>query len=87
MRFTFDPVKSASNREKHGIDFTTAQELWEDADFLEIPARSVSEPRWLIVGRINGRTWAAIVTRGAMVTRIISVRRARPDEENLYEGT
>ena len=87
MRFTFDPVKSASNREKHGIDFTTAQELWEDADFLEIPARSMSEPRWLIVGRINGRTWAAIVTRRAMVTRIISVRRARPDEENLYEGT
>ena len=87
MRFTFDPVKSASNREKHGIDFTTAQELWEDADFLEIPARSVSEARWLIVGRINGRTWAAIVTRRAMVTRIISVRRARPDEENLYEGT
>jgi uncharacterized DUF497 family protein len=26
MEFEFDPLKSASNREKHGVDFIQAQE-------------------------------------------------------------
>ena len=27
MEFEFDPLKSASNREKHGVDFVQAQHL------------------------------------------------------------
>ena len=38
--FEFDPAKSRSNRNKHGIDFVDAQELWNDPDVLEIPART-----------------------------------------------
>lgn len=87
MYFEFDPAKSAANLAKHGIDFDQAQVLWEDEDHLEIPARTQDEPRWIVLGQINGRAWAAIVTRRGRAVRIISVRRARAEEESLYEGT
>ena len=30
MEFEFDPAKSESNLEKHGVDFVQAQQLWQD---------------------------------------------------------
>ena len=86
MRFEFDPAKSRSNREKHGIDFEQAQALWDDPDLLEVPARSVDEPRSLVVGRIRGACWSGIVTYRRDAVRIISVRRSRKEEVDLYEG-
>jgi uncharacterized DUF497 family protein len=84
--FEFDEAKSRGNKKKHGIDFIEAQELWNDADLLEIPARTEREPRWLFIGRIGQRVWSAIVTaRGANI-RIISVRAARREERDIYEG-
>lgn len=85
--FEFDPGKSASNLAKHGIDFERAQALWADENYLEIPARTHDEPRWIVLGQIEGHVWAAIFTRRRRVIRIISVRRAREAEESLYEGT
>ena len=87
VRFEFDPGKSASNLTKHGIDFERAQALWADENYLEIPARTHDEPRWIVLGQIEGQVWAAIFTRRRRVIRIISVRRAREAEESLYEGT
>jgi uncharacterized DUF497 family protein len=86
MAFEFDPRKSAANLEKHGIDFVEAQRLWEDPDLLEIPARTEDEPRWLIIGRIDGKLWSAVVTSRSDAIRIISVRRSRDDEVALYES-
>lgn len=87
MPFDFDPPKSAANKAKHGIDFVDAQALWEDPDYIERPARSAAEPRVQIIGRIAQTTWSAFVTfRHEETIRIISVRRARPDEEKLYRG-
>lgn len=87
MRFEFDSAKSAANMAKHGIDFEHAKSLWSDENYLEIPARTEDEPRWIVLGLIDGRVWAAIVTRRDEAIRIISVRRARREEESLYEGT
>ena len=84
--FEFDPGKSRRNREKHGIDFYEAQELWEDPDLLEIPARTEDEPRSLIIGRIDDKYWSAIITYRDGSIRIISVRRSRPEEVELYES-
>ncbi len=86
MNFEFDPAKSEANSQKHGIDFAAAQELWQDGNRLEIPARTVDEPRSIVIGQIKGKVWSAIVTfRGANI-RIISVRRARDEEKELYES-
>lgn len=86
MRFEFDPAKSDSNRAKHGIDFVEAQALWDDRTHTIRKARDDGEARWMVVGRIEGRMWSAIVTYRPDTVRIISVRRARPAEEALYEG-
>ena len=84
MEFEFDPVKSASNLRKHGIDFVDAQALWQDPDRLEIPARSIDEPRVQVIGRIGNRVWSVFTTTRAGRVRIISVRRARDEEEEAY---
>ena len=84
--FEFDERKSQANLEKHGIDFVDAQLLWRDADLIEIPAKTTDEPRSLIVGRIAGKHWSAVVTPRAGSIRIISVRRSRIEEVAIYEG-
>jgi uncharacterized DUF497 family protein len=38
VEFEWDPDKSARNEAKHGIDFLSAQELWEDENRIEIHA-------------------------------------------------
>ena len=85
MEFEFDPSKSQANRIKHGIDFVAAQALWDDPALLEIPARTLDEPRWLVIGRIQRKHWSAVITRRAEAIRLISVRRSRPEEIQLYE--
>jgi uncharacterized DUF497 family protein len=84
--FEFDPAKSAANLEKHGIDFEEAQALWADEALIVAPARAEDEARWLAVGRIGGRHWTAVYTLRREAVRIISVRRARGDEVDAYQG-
>lgn len=86
MPFEYDERKSAVNAEKHGIGFDRAQALWLDPDLLVVPARTDDEPRSLALGRIGGRHWAAVFTQRGEHLRIISVRRARKKEVELYEG-
>jgi hypothetical protein len=86
MDFEFDESKSHANKVKHGINFVEAQALWEDADLLEIPVRTEDEPRSVVVGRIGEKHWSAIVTRRDQRVRIISVRRSRKEERELYES-
>lgn len=84
--FEFDPKKSKSNLEKHGIDFVDAQDIWQDTDFIEVMAKSDDEPRALVVGMIGGKHWSAIITYRTDRIRIISVRRSRNSEVALYES-
>jgi len=86
MEFEFDEQKSRTTKSKHGIDFVEAQALWEDLDLLEIPARTQDEPRVMIIGKIETKHWSAIITPRREKTRIISVRRSRREERELYEG-
>jgi uncharacterized protein len=84
--FEFDPRKSASNREKHGIDFIEVQALWDDQRRLEVPVRSEDEPRFLVIGTIAAKLWAVFITYRGERVRIISARRARVEEIQRYEG-
>ncbi len=86
MEFEFDPVKSDSNLKKHGIDFVRAQELWEDVDLSVIPTRTTDEVRFLAIGIIESRHWSAIFTVRNGRIRLISVRRSRREEIELYES-
>ena len=84
--FEFDEQKSLANLEKHGIDFVQAQDFWNDPYLIEIPAKTIDEPRFLVIGGIKGKYWSAIITHRSKNIRIISVRRSRPEEEVLYES-
>ena len=84
MLFEFDSEKSAANKAKHGIDFIEAQKIWTDIDRLQTPARILDEPRYQVIGRIGEKTWSAFITYRNEKIRIISVRRARADEEARY---
>jgi uncharacterized DUF497 family protein len=86
MDFEFDPHKSRINHEKHDIDFEDAQKLWLDEDRLEIPARTTDEPRWLAIGKIKGKHRSAVITYRNEAVRLISVRRSRDEEVELYES-
>jgi len=84
--FEFDEDKSRANLQKHGIDFQSAQELWQDPNLLEIRARSAAEDRFLLIGRIGRKHWSAVVTYRNDRIRLISVRRSRALEVKLYES-
>ena len=86
MGFEFDPEKSAENKRKHGVDFEEAQALWSDPALLEIPARVSDEPRSVVIGRMTEKLWSAVITRRDDNVRIISVRRSRDEEVEIYES-
>ena len=84
--FEYDAAKSQANLEKHGIDFVDAQLLWRDPELLEIRARSEDEPRFLVIGVIAGKHWSAVITYRSQRIRLISARRSREAEVELYES-
>ena len=84
MEFEFDPGKSESNREKHGIDFKVAQSLWDDESHIIIPARSTTEARYALIGKCQRSIWTCIFTLRGKNLRIISVRKARDEEKGRY---
>ena len=84
--FEFDASKSESNFQKHGIDFIEAQALWSDSNLLEVPAKTLDEPRFLVIGVIEQKHWSAVVTYRNGNIRLISVRRSRDEEVTIYES-
>ena len=86
MEFEFDKQKSQINKNKHGIDFIEAQALRNDSDRIEIPAKTIDEKRFLIIGKISDKYWSAIITYRNEKARFISVRRSRKEEIEIYES-
>ncbi len=84
--FEFDDEKSTANQVKHGIDFVDVQLLWLDSELLEIAAKIQDEPRFLVIGVIDSKHWSAVITYRNENIRIISVRRSRDEEIELYES-
>ena len=86
MEYEFDERKSHANKTKHGLDFIDAQALWDDPELLEVPLKSEDEKRFLVIGRIEGKHWSAVITYRQERVRVISVRRSRDHERELYES-
>ncbi len=84
MIFEYDPEKSESNKRKHGISFDEAKDLWL-VPALEAEANCVNEPRFLKIGKINGKFYTCVFAVRGEVVRLISARRSRKNEERAYE--
>lgn len=85
MDFEYDPQKSESNKIKHGIDFEEAKSIWNDYDYAEVELEWKTERRFMVIGKTESRHWSAICTIRDSMIRIISVRRSRSIEINIYE--
>jgi uncharacterized DUF497 family protein len=83
--FEYDPNKSRSNKEKHGIDFEEAKALWKDENRVRITSPYKEEPRELIIAKQGDNIHVAVITMRENRIRIISVRRARDYEVRIYE--
>jgi len=85
VEFEFDPEKSLSNKLKHGIDFEEAQELW-DFPSLVAPSDRGDEARYVrIAPSGEGKFWTAAFAKRGDRIRLISVRRSRKEEREVYE--
>ena len=85
MKFEWDNTKSLANKAKHGIDFSTAREMWKDDNRVEIHAPYPLEERSILIGKIGKKLWTAIFAYREDDVRIISVRSSRKKEIGLYE--
>jgi len=83
--FSYDFKKDWANEERHGISLAEARGLW-DVTHVVIPAKNVKgESRWAILGRMEGKLFAAIFTERNAVIRIISCHRVDGKWEEIYE--
>jgi len=86
MKFEYDKNKSKSNKVKHGIDFEEAQKLWHDDKMIEILTPFEDEKRYINIGKIKNKFYSVITTIRKDRIRIISARRSRKKEIEIYES-
>ncbi|MDP3028646.1 MAG: BrnT family toxin [Deltaproteobacteria bacterium] len=53
----------------------------------EAPVKTSDEPRFLIIGKIAEKRWSGVITYRSEKIRIISVRRSRKEEVDIYESS
>jgi len=82
--YLWDPKKSETNQVKHGISFEDARDhIFEGENILApMVAYDKGEARHAVIGKYRGRYYVGIFTITNQGIRIISVRRARNEEEN-----
>ena len=86
MEFEWDVEKNKANRIKHGISFERAVAIW-DSVHLEVEGIARSEDderRNATIGWIEGKLFLAVWTWREGKIRLISVRRARKNEEKVF---
>ena len=84
--FEFDENTSKSNMQKHGIDFESAKMLWKDPNRVEIPSRWLDEPRNILIASFENKLWSAVYTLRENRIRLISVRKSRSNEKEIYDS-
>ncbi len=86
MKCEYDENKSLSNKQKHGIDFEEAKAVWSDDRLLEIKTSFSLEERYINIGKIHNKFYTVVITYRGEIIRIISARKSRKKEIELYES-
>ena len=87
MLWTWDLNKDAENLHKHRISFETAQQVFNDPNFITRPDHYPFEERYQTIGSIGNSVIIVVYTwpqRGEP-GRIITARRATRAERRIYE--
>ena len=89
MEFEWDADKNTANQSKHGISFEEAAAVFNDVLSLTKPDpdHSGNEDRFITIGSTGSSIIVVVVhtDRDGRI-RIISARRAEPNERRQYEG-
>jgi uncharacterized DUF497 family protein len=85
MALEFDPAKNARNIRERGISFERFADMdLETALAVDDTRVDYGERRIRIIGHIDGRLHAAVITHRGHNVRVISLRRASEREERTY---
>ena len=85
MRFVWDEAKRRSNLKRHGYDFPAARVVFAGETVTILDNRfDYGEVRLVTLGLLWGRVVAIVNTETDDEIRIISVRKASRNEENIY---
>lgn len=85
MKFEWDDVKNAINKEKHKISFETAAHVFDDPQYIEMFdfEHSEQEDRYIAIGKV-GDVLFVVFTERRDAIRLISARLATSVERGLY---
>jgi len=86
MESSFDPMKDAINREKHGLPLIFGQSIFRDDNHVIIPSiREIDgEERFKVVGLVDGKLFTTVFVWRDDYPRFISVRRSNKNETRAY---
>ncbi|MBT3601676.1 MAG: BrnT family toxin [Candidatus Latescibacteria bacterium] len=84
MEFEWDESKNHINIERHRIDFRDAAEIFYDWHIILPSSQGFDEVRELAVGVFEGREVVVVHTWRGDYIRLVSARRARHYEREIY---
>jgi len=84
--FEWDDDKAAANAEKHGVTFEQARSVFRDPFAIELldDREDYSEDRYILIGMSAARVLVIVHTQREDRSRIISARKAEPNERRFY---
>jgi uncharacterized DUF497 family protein len=85
-KFEWDDDKAAANFAKHKVSFSAARQAFADVFAIEREddTEHYDEPRFNLLGMVDGRVLFVAFTMRGDIIRIISAREAEPYERRLY---
>ena len=88
MEFEWDENKNQANKEKHGIDFKDAKEVFKDNNRKASPdlRKNYGEDRQVTIGKILDIIIVVVYTMRNTSYRIISARYAKKKERETYNN-
>ena len=84
-QYSWDETKNRENLAKHGLGFQDARAVFDGACVtFEDTRRDYGEPRFITLGRLEGRVVVIAHTPRGRHTRVISMRKANSREAKRY---
>jgi hypothetical protein len=84
--FEWDDDKAASNFAKHGVSFDEARAVFRDPFAIELldDREDYGEDRFILIGVSMSEILVVVHTERNERNRLISARRAEPNEQRFY---
>ncbi len=84
MKIEFDPAKREATLKHRGLDMGRAAEIFAGATLtIADDRKDYGEPRFITIGRLDGRMGVSVWTPRGAGRRIISLRKANDREQAL----